>query len=107
MMYRVVFLDQAEQDLFQLKQYILQEFSEKIWHETYQKIKKTILSLQTFPELGHIPPELTLFHLNQYRQMISGKNRILYEINNEVIYIHLICDARADLTSLLTQRIMR
>lgn len=104
---RIVILEQAQQDLFKLKHYLIENFSKNTWQETYAKIKTSIQSLRTFPESGGILPELRDVHFTQYRQIISGMNRIIYEIHDEMVYIHIICDSRADFTSLLMKRLLR
>lgn len=104
---RIVILEQAQQDLFKLKHYLMEHFSENTWKETYAKIKTSIQSLRSFPESGGIPPELREVHFTQYRQIISGINRIIYEIHDDMIYIHIICDSRTDFTSLLMKRLLR
>lgn len=107
MSYSVVFLHQAEVDLEELKSYIIKNFCQNTWRESYAKIKKTVLSLKKFPYSGHIPDELESLNLNQYRQVISGMNRIIYEVRQNTLYIHIVCDARREMRSLLTRRLLR
>ena len=104
---KVVILDSAEQDLKDLRRYILKEFSRDAWLKTFDKIKTSIRNLAKFPLLGAIPPELEALHLTQYRQIASGKNRIIYEPRPDAVYVHMVVDARRDMTSLLLQRLMR
>lgn len=107
MSYKIVILESAEDDLKELKHSILNNFSEKTWKTSYQKIKDSIRNLTTFPEIEAIPEELINLNIIQYRQIISGKNRIIYEIRNKTIYIHIITDSRQDFKSLLIKRILR
>ena len=104
MLFRIVFLELAEKDLIDLKGYITHHFSKKNWTACYSKIKKTIRSLRDFPEAGTVIPELAALNLLQYRQIISGMNRIIYEIQRNTVYIHIICDVRCDLTQSLVKR---
>ena len=104
---KVVILESAEHDLKELRSYIVKNFSVKTWQNTYDKIKAVIRSLKTFPYTGSIPEELEKLNLSQYRQVISGMNRIIYEVRQDTIYIHIIVDGRRDLTSLLTRRLLR
>ena len=104
---QVVFLEQSEHDLIELKHYVLHSFSKKIWQQCFVSLKKTVKRIQLFPESGKIPPELEALNLVQYRQVISGMNRIIYEIRGNIIYIHIICDTRKDLNSLLFNRLLR
>ena len=104
---KVVILDSAEQDLKDLRGYIVREFSRDTWLKTFDKIKTSIRNLAKFPLLGAIPPELEALHLGQYRRILSGKNRIIYEPRSDTVYIHMVVDARRDMKSLLMQRLMR
>ena len=104
---RVVILDSAEQDLMDLRSYVVKNFSQATWLKTYSKLKESIRNLATFPLLGAVPPELETLNLNQYRQIVSGMNRIIYEPRTDAVYICMIIDTRRDLESLLMRRLMR
>ena len=104
---KVVILESAEHDLTELRRYIVKNFSLKIWQNTYDKIKEVIRNLKTFPYTGSIPEELEKLNLSQYRQVISGMNRIIYEVRQDTLYIHIIVDGRRDMASLLTRRLLR
>lgn len=77
---RIVFLASAEQDIKELKSYIIKKFSLVTWQDTYNKLKDTIRNLKTFPFAGSIPEELEKLNLTQYWQVISGMNRVIYEV---------------------------
>ena len=104
---RVVILESAEQDLKELRSYLLKTFSADTWGTTYPKIKEAIRNLQNFPQAGCIPEEIEKLNLTQYRQVLSGMNRVIYEVRQDVIYIHIIVDARRDMNALLTRRLLR
>lgn len=107
MSFRVVFLRSAEHDLKELRAYILRNFGKDIWQASYGKIKDTVNTLATFPLEGKIPEEIECLNLTQFRQVLSGMNRIVYEVRQETIYIHIVCDTRKDMRSLLTRRLLR
>ena len=104
---KIVILESAEHDLKELRNYIVKNFSLKTWQNTYDKIKEVIRNLKTFPYTGSIPEEIEKLNLSQYRQVISEMNRIIYEVRQDTLYIHIIVDGRRDLTSLLTRRLLR
>ncbi|GBU09139.1 plasmid stabilization protein [Gammaproteobacteria bacterium] len=95
----------AEQDLNDLKKYLLREFSVGAWQNSYQLIKQGLAQISSFPESGSIPPELEHLGFSNYKQIIVGKNRIIYELNNAAIYVHIICDVRRDMPTLLNKRL--
>ena len=104
---KVVVLDSAEQDLKELRSYVVKNFPQATWLKTYSKLKESIRNLATFPLLGAVPPELESLNLNQYRQIVSGMNRVIYEPRADAVYIYMIVDTRRDLETLLMQRLMR
>lgn len=104
---RLVFLRSAEEDIKALKGYIVKNFGRESWTISYEKLKACATTLQEHPRMGRIPPELEQLDITQYRQVISGMNRIIYEVREETIYIHVVVDTRRDLQRLLMKRIVR
>ena len=107
MSFQIVFLKSAEHDLKELKVYMVKNFGKDTWQASYIKIKDAVNTIGTFPLGGNVPEELERLNLTQYRQVAAGMNRILYEVRQEIIYIHIVCDARKDMKSLLTRRLLR
>ena len=103
----VVFLNSAERDLLELKDYVLKNFGKIAWRATYKKIKHAAARLKKFPLEGHVPDELASLNVTQYRQVVAGMNRIIYEVRGQTLYIHIVCDTRKDMQSLLTRRLLR
>jgi plasmid stabilization system protein ParE len=104
---KVVILESAEHDLKELKGYIIKNVCVETWQITYSKIKTAIRNLKSFLYAGSISEELEKLSLSQYRQVLSGMNRIIYEVLLNIIYIHIVMDTRRDLKSLLTKRLLR
>ena len=107
MSFQVVFLKSAELDLKDLRSYMVKNFGETTWQASYTKIKDAVNTIRTFPLGGDIPDELERLNLTQYRQIIAGMNRIIYEVRQENIYIHIVCDTRKDMKSILARRFVR
>ena len=103
----VVFLNSAERDLLELKDYVLKNFGKTAWRATYKKIKDAAARLKKFPLEGRVPDELASLNVTQYRQVVAGLNRIIYEVRGQTLYIHIVCDTRKDMQSLLTRRLLR
>lgn len=104
---KVYFLPGAEEDLKDLRRYLLRAFGEAAWLESYAKITETVRLLRDAPEIGSAPEELIDLQFDHYRQLVSGKNRILYEIREDAIYIHVVCESRRDMRSLLARGLVR
>lgn len=105
---KVVLLESAQTDFRTLHGYIVRNFSVATWSDAYAKIKTSIRNLAAHPLVGSIPGELEMLNLTQYRQILSGMNRIIYELRQDAVYIHIIIiDTRRDLKDVLMQRLMR
>jgi plasmid stabilization system protein ParE len=104
---KIVILESAERDLQVLRGYLIRNFSAEIWRSSYSKLKHAIRTLVEFPLSGNIPDEIKNLGLGHYRQVVSGMNRIIYEVRQDTIYIHMIVDVRRDMSSLLAQRLLR
>ena len=104
---QVVILESAERDLKDLRSYLVKNFSSEVWRETYGKLKEATRHLQDFPLSGSVPDEMGKFGLTRFRQVVSGRTRIIYEVRQDRIYIHMIVDVRRDMTALLTRRLLR
>jgi plasmid stabilization system protein ParE len=104
---KAVFLTEAEADIKELRFYIIKRFGANTWRETLQAIKGAVHDTISFPLRGCIPDELTELGLTQYRQVLAGKNRIIYEVRDDILYIHIVCDIRKDLRTLLARRVLR
>jgi toxin ParE1/3/4 len=104
---RVVFLADAEEDLKDIRRYVVRKFGKSDWVDTSRKIRDSIRVIQTFPDGGSIPEELSGLSLARFRQVISGQNRLIYEVGDGIVYIHIVCDTRRDLRSVLTRRLLR
>jgi|EP00456_Euglypha_rotunda_P054953 toxin ParE1/3/4 len=103
---KVVFLRSAEADLKDLRTYIVSKFGKKEWLASYARLKQSVAMIEEHPQLGRIPPELEDLNIAQYRQILSGMNRVIYEVRGDFVYIHIVCDARRDLQGLLMKRIV-
>ena len=82
---QVVFLKSAELDLKELRGYMVKNFGKDTWQASYTKIKDAVNTIRTFPLGGNVPEELERLNLTQYRQVIAGMNRIIYEVRQEII----------------------
>ena len=104
---RVVFLPGAEQDLRDIRQYVLKKFGPQAWADTLARLRVTTGTLKDFPLSGAVPDELADLGSERYRQLLSGKNRVIYEPTADLVYIHIVCDVRRDLRGLLARRLLR
>jgi len=99
---RVVFLPGAEQDLRDIRRDVLKKFGPQAWADTLARLRATAETLKSFPLSGAVPDELVDLGSERYRQLISGRNRVIHEPTTDVVYVHIVCDARRDLRGMLS-----
>ncbi len=58
------------------------------------------------PLAGHLPDELAALNLVQYQQVLVGMKRIIYELGDRTVYVHVVCDTRRDLRAVLLRRLL-
>jgi plasmid stabilization system protein ParE len=107
MSFKVVILQSAEIDLKDLRTYLTRQFSAQTWQNTFAELKTAIRNLGAMPYSGSIPEEIEKLNLSQYRQTLCGMNRIIYEVRDQTIYIHIIADTRKNLPGFLMKRLLQ
>ena len=104
---KVVFLESAETDLQELKSYVVKKFGKAIWSESFNEIKIILASVADGTIAGKIPPELLDLNDKRYSQVLASMNKIIYQVIDDTVYIHIVCDQRRDFATLLLQRLFR
>lgn len=107
MSYKVNILIDAEEDILELYQYVAIHDSEEKAEYLLGKIEETCLSLTSYPNKGHIPPELERIGIYNYQEIHFKPYRILYQVIEKEVYIHCILDGRRSLQELLEKRLLR
>jgi toxin ParE1/3/4 len=104
---KTVFLDPVRQDLQDFRRYVINKFGGTAWAATRNGIADSIAQIEASPRDGATPPELVDFRMSGYYEVLSGTNRIIYKVDGDVIYVHLVVDARSDLEDVLARRLFR
>ena len=107
MKYEVFVTQDAEDDIFAIYDYIFKNDDENKANYVYQKLKDTCLSLISFPDRGHTPPELERINLFNYKETHFKPYRIIYQIIENKVYIYCVFDGRRDLQEVLENRLFR
>jgi len=71
------------------------------------EIKIILASVADGTIAGKIPPELSDLNDKRYRQVLASMNKIIYQVIDDTVYIHIVCDQRRDFATLLLQRLFR
>jgi len=106
MSFKVNLLQEAEDDLLEIFKYVAIEDSLGNAESLFDYLYKKCISLQVFPNRGHVPPEL--FGVNEtYLEIQYKPYRIIYEIAEDIVYIHCVLDGRREMRRLLEERLLR
>lgn len=103
--YRI--LPTARIGIDELRSYIIRTFGWETWRQTSAQLQDTITHIRQFPQSGHVPAELEGLVEDRFRQALSGKNRVIYQVLDDTLYIHLVVDTRRDLQAFLQRTVLR
>lgn len=107
MKYKIYIIDDAEEDIYEIYHYVSLSDSIEKAESLIQKIYTTCLKLETLPKRGHAPPELERIGMLEYREIHFKPYRIIYQVLENVVYIHCVLDGRRELQELLEKRLIR
>jgi len=107
MAYKLFLVSDAEEDIFDIFNYVSDNDSETIANKLLSELEKVCGNLSKFPERGHIPPELESIGVFDFREIHYKPYRIIYRIIEKNVYIHCILDGRRNLGELLEHRLLR
>ena len=107
MKYEVFIVAEAEEDLFELYQYVAENNSIDKAIELIEKLKYQCEKLLAFPNRGHALPELVRLGIYNFLEIHHKPYRIIYQIIEKNVYVHCILDSRRDLEELLQHRLLR
>ena len=105
--FKVNVVSSAEEDLFEIYQYVYFDDSEEKAEKLYSKLYEKCSSLQEYPNRGHVPPELSLLGIDDFLELNYKPYRIIYRIIEKVVFIYCVLDGRRDIQKLLQERLIR
>jgi len=105
--YRVRITSPTEHDILDIFDYIARKDTISNAEYVLHEIETLILSLNTNPERGHYPEELLDHGIKTFREVLFKPYRIIYEVIDKEVVIHLCIDGRRDMQSLLARRLLR
>ena len=107
MKFKVNFISNAEDDLFEIYKYVYLNDSEDNAEKLYEKLYNKCLTLEASPERGRIPPELKLLEIEEFLEILYKPYRIIYQIIENKVFVHCILDGRREIQKLLEERLLR
>jgi toxin ParE1/3/4 len=95
----------AREDLNEIIEYIAQRnipYAVKV----LDKIELAVRKLDTFPKRGRVVPELERYGYILYREIIVDYWRIMYKMENDIVYIMVVIDGRRNVEDVILKKIM-
>lgn len=107
MKYKVLIDPLAKQDMKEIFLYVASNDNISSADKLLDSIENTISKLEEYPERGHIPQELRQTGIKRYLEIHYKPYRIIYEIENNLIYVHCVLDGRRNIQEVLGERLLR
>ena len=105
--HRVIIVDEAEQDLAQIVEYIALRDSLDRADLVLARLLEVCESLERNPQRGPFLHELLPLGIRDFREIHFKPYRIIYQIIDRDVLVQLFVDQRRSLQSLLEQRLLR
>jgi plasmid stabilization system protein ParE len=104
--FRVLWTEQASADLTDIIRHIALDSLQNA-SRVYKGIRTRANALKTFPERGHVMPELAELGVTDYRELSIPPYRVVYRINGKTVFVQAVLDGRRDLKQILSERLLR
>jgi len=107
MKYKLLIDPLAKQDIIDIYSYVEINDSKDNAKRLLANLEKAYLKLEKLPTRGHIPEELRNTGINRYLEIHYKPYRIIYEIIDNIVYVHCILDGRRNVQEILSVRLLR
>ena len=96
----------ARSDLLQLRRSVIGRFDAATWSRSLAELRDRVAQLADQPRLGTVPLELEELGIDRYLELAVGRNRLLYELRDDTVFILLVVDHRRDFRAVLARRLL-
>lgn len=96
----------ARSDLLQIRRYVIGRFDAATWSRSLAELRELVALLADQPRLGTVPPELEELGIDRYLELAVGRNRLIYELRDNTVFILLVVDHRRDFRTVLARRLL-
>ena len=103
---KIVWSQDASDDLIEIVTYIKEKSGNNIASEIYKRIINHVEKIDVFPEIGRIVPELLSIGVIDIRELIETPWRIFYRVLLDEIQIISVIDGRRNVEEILYKKII-
>ena len=97
--------ESASNDLRSIIFHIAKE-RKKNAQDSFARIKKESLVLESFPDLGKVPNEFDKLQIGGFRELVISPWRVIYRKENNKVVVVAVVDSRRDLEDAVWNRMM-
>jgi toxin ParE1/3/4 len=105
MIYSVRITNAAWQDLVEIHDWIAENDSMENADHVLDRLSETAETIASMPHRGSRPSELPHNMEGEFRQVFFKPYRMIYEVIQDEVVIHLVADGRRNLLTLLMRRL--
>jgi plasmid stabilization system protein ParE len=102
----IIWTDAAREDLLEIREYLKRSQSPAFVKKVTEQIRDEVGSLKDWPSKGSYVQELEELQLDQYRELLAGQHRIVFERAGDAFCVHIVCHTSRDLEALLRRRLL-
>jgi len=107
MNYKLLIDSLAKKDIIEIYNYVgLSDSSDKA-NRLLDNLERNCNNLERFPEREHIPEELRGTGIKRFLEIHYKPYRIIYEIIENIVYVHCVLDGRRNMQELLSSKLLR
>jgi len=103
---KIVWSQDASDDLIDIVTYIKDKSGKNIANEIYQRIISHVEKIDVFPEGGRVVPELISIGVLDIREIIENPWRVFYRITSTNIQIISVIDGRRNIEEILYKKVI-
>jgi toxin ParE1/3/4 len=107
MKYKVLIDPQAKQDLREIFIYVALNDNLRSTNKLLDSLEDKCYKLEKYSERGHIPAEIKSTGIKKCLEIHYKPYIIIYEIDNDVVYVHSVLDGRRNIQEILSDRLLR
>lgn len=104
--FAVQITEAAEIDLQQIIQAVAERASALSAERLLDGLLVCVSTLETFPDRGSVPSELSELGVKDFRQLVFQTYRVIYRVLGKNVFVLVIADGRQDMQRLLERRLL-
>ena len=103
----VIILPDAQDDLFSLQEYMLDQWGEIEWLKAEDEIFEKLQQVNAGNYPGTAVKELTSVGIFEYQYVYTSHHKLVYRRISENIYVYAVAGHKQDFPSLLMRRLLK